>query len=145
MIEVYQIVLTHPDTPTVHTGAGLSNDVHALYLMFPSLSLSFFPSSLLFVQVDNRPCHTGQPSTCFLYASEAANFINAARQRSASFPTRPELSDIVSVRGVSEDIGSRTEEPVVEEASGKIMSCLTHTHAHTSKQNSVKHLSVSSV
>lgn len=66
--------------------------------------------SLLFLQVDNRPC-LSLPSTCFPYATEAASFLRAVMQ-SSSTSALPELKAVVSVRGVREEIGSREEERV---------------------------------
>ncbi|XP_076006443.1 neurogenic locus notch homolog protein 1 isoform X1 [Genypterus blacodes] len=68
--------------------------------------------SLLFLQVDNRPC-SRLPSICFPYATEAGSFLRAVMsQKPTSFPSLPELKAIVSVRGVREEIGSRKEEIV---------------------------------
>ncbi|XP_056901173.1 neurogenic locus notch homolog protein 1 isoform X3 [Takifugu flavidus] len=66
--------------------------------------------SLLFLQVDNRPC-TRLQTTCFPYATEAASFLRAITMlRRPSFPTLPELTAIITVRGVREEIGDRDEE-----------------------------------
>ncbi|XP_071383289.1 neurogenic locus notch homolog protein 1 [Centroberyx affinis] len=71
--------------------------------------------SLLFLQVDNRPC-SHLPSTCFPYASEAGSFLRAVMLlKPASFPLLPELKAIISIRGVREEIGSRDEEKVEKE------------------------------
>ncbi|XP_053288635.1 neurogenic locus notch homolog protein 1 [Pleuronectes platessa] len=71
--------------------------------------------SLLFLQVDNRPC-TRLPLTCFPVATEAASFLRAVMLlKPSSFPALPELKAVVSVRGVREEIGSREVEPVKEE------------------------------
>ncbi|KAE8289203.1 hypothetical protein D5F01_LYC13083 [Larimichthys crocea] len=71
--------------------------------------------SLLFLQVDNRPC-SHPPSTCFPYATEAASFLLAVKLlRPASFSNFPELMAIISIRGVREEIGSRDEETVITE------------------------------
>ncbi|XP_060936938.1 neurogenic locus notch homolog protein 1 [Limanda limanda] len=71
--------------------------------------------SLLFLQVDNRPC-TRLPLTCFPVATEAASFLRAVMLlRPGSFPSLPELKAVVSIRGVREEIGSREVEPVKEE------------------------------
>ncbi|XP_070997014.1 neurogenic locus notch homolog protein 1-like isoform X4 [Oncorhynchus clarkii lewisi] len=70
--------------------------------------------SLLFLQVDNRPC-SSLPYTCFPYAIEAANFLRAATLSTrVSVPSHPELKAIISVRGVGEEIGGREEDPVEE-------------------------------
>ncbi|XP_029593160.1 uncharacterized protein LOC115176911 isoform X4 [Salmo trutta] len=70
--------------------------------------------SLLFLQVDNRPC-SRLPSTCFPYAIEAANFLRAATSLTrVSVPSHPELKAIISIRGVGEEIGGREEDPVEE-------------------------------
>ncbi|XP_026228222.1 neurogenic locus notch homolog protein 1 [Anabas testudineus] len=71
--------------------------------------------SLLFLQVDNRPC-SRLPSTCFPSATEAASFLEAAVFRKpTSFSAYPELSAVIRIRGVREEIGSREEETVKEE------------------------------
>ncbi|XP_028986043.1 neurogenic locus notch homolog protein 1 [Betta splendens] len=71
--------------------------------------------SLLFLQVDNRPC-SRQPSTCFLYATEAASFLRAVKSLKPSWMSAyRELSAIISVRGVREEIGSREEDVAHEE------------------------------
>lgn len=71
--------------------------------------------SLLFLQVDNRPC-SRLPSTCFPHATEAASFLRAAmRLRPASFPNLPELKAVVAIRGVREELGGREEETGEEE------------------------------
>ncbi|XP_069393761.1 neurogenic locus notch homolog protein 1 [Paralichthys olivaceus] len=68
--------------------------------------------SLLFLQVDNRPC-VRLPSTCFPYATEAASFLRAAMLlKPTSLPTLPELKAVIGIRGVREEIGSREEEMV---------------------------------
>lgn len=68
--------------------------------------------SLLFLQVDNRPC-SSLPSTCFPYATEAGSFLRAVMLLNpSSFSTLPELKAVISVRGVREEIGSREEERV---------------------------------
>ncbi|XP_041844787.1 neurogenic locus notch homolog protein 1 isoform X2 [Melanotaenia boesemani] len=70
--------------------------------------------SLLFLQVDNRPCSLSI-STCFPYATEAASFLRAVKQlKPSTFPTLPELKAIISIRGVREEIGSREEEKEFE-------------------------------
>ncbi|XP_035464635.1 neurogenic locus notch homolog protein 1 isoform X1 [Scophthalmus maximus] len=70
--------------------------------------------SLLFLQVDNRPC-SRLPSTCFPYATEAASFLRAVMLlKPTSFPTLPELRAVVGIIGVREEIGSREEETVKE-------------------------------
>ncbi|GAA6217270.1 neurogenic locus notch homolog protein 1 isoform X2 [Lates japonicus] len=71
--------------------------------------------SLLFLQVDNRPCSRSS-TTCFPYATEAANFLRAVMLlKPTSFPTLPELKAVISIRGVREEIGSRDEETPPEE------------------------------
>ncbi|CAN9514203.1 unnamed protein product [Ophioblennius macclurei] len=71
--------------------------------------------SLLFLQVDNRPC-SRPPSTCFPYTTEAASFLRAVLQlKPPTFPMAPELKAIISIRGVREEIGSREEEVVKQE------------------------------
>ncbi|XP_026173610.1 neurogenic locus notch homolog protein 1 isoform X2 [Mastacembelus armatus] len=71
--------------------------------------------SLLFLQVDNRPC-SRLPSTCFPYATEAASFLRAVMLlKPTSFPTLPELKAVINIRGVREEIGSREKEMVKKE------------------------------
>nr|XP_057909961.1 neurogenic locus notch homolog protein 1 isoform X2 [Doryrhamphus excisus] len=71
--------------------------------------------SLLFLQVDNRPC-SRQPSTCFPHATEAASFLRAVMLlRPASYPALPELKSVIAIRGVQDEIGSREEETRREE------------------------------
>ncbi|XP_028325473.1 neurogenic locus notch homolog protein 1 [Gouania willdenowi] len=71
--------------------------------------------SLLFLQVDNRPC-SRLPSTCFPYATEAASFLRAALLlKPASYPALPELKAVISIRGVREELGHREEEVVEKE------------------------------
>ncbi|XP_029927419.1 neurogenic locus notch homolog protein 1-like [Myripristis murdjan] len=68
--------------------------------------------SLLFLQVDNRPC-SRLPSTCFPHASEAGNFLRAVMSpKPRTLPSLPELKAIINIRGVREEIGSREEEKV---------------------------------
>ncbi len=67
--------------------------------------------SVLFLQLDNRPC-SHLPSSCFQYAIEAAHFLRAilAQNHASSFPMIPEnLEAVISVRGVDEEIGAREE------------------------------------
>ena len=103
-------------------------------LLFPYRFLhSLFPSSLLFLQVDNRPC-ARLPSTCFPHATEAASFLRAVMLlKPTSFPTLPELKAVINITAVREEIGSREEETVKEEVKGRFhMSCLSaHKHTHT--------------
>ncbi|KAI7806267.1 neurogenic locus notch homolog protein 1 [Triplophysa rosa] len=66
--------------------------------------------SVLFLQLDNRPC-SRLPSTCFQYAIEAAHFLSAMMsQKHPLFPMIPEIqATVISVRGVDEEIGTREE------------------------------------
>ncbi|KAJ7985443.1 hypothetical protein DPEC_G00352090 [Dallia pectoralis] len=71
--------------------------------------------SLLFLQVDNRPC-SRLPSTCFPSAIEAANFLLGWTLSSRPpVPSHPELKAVISVRGVREEIGYREEDNPVKE------------------------------
>ncbi|XP_017288778.1 neurogenic locus notch homolog protein 1 [Kryptolebias marmoratus] len=71
--------------------------------------------SLLFLQVDNRPC-SRSPSTCFPSATEAGSFLQAVLLlKPPTFPALPELKAIISIRGVREEIGSREEEMEAKE------------------------------
>ncbi|XP_010888131.2 neurogenic locus notch homolog protein 1 isoform X2 [Esox lucius] len=66
--------------------------------------------SLLFLQVDNRPC-SRLPSACFPSAIEAAHFLRAATSSSrTAVASHPELNAIISLRGVKEEIGTREED-----------------------------------
>ncbi|XP_059424493.1 neurogenic locus notch homolog protein 1 [Carassius carassius] len=78
-----------------------------LYAQTPSYDSN---GSVLFLQLDNRPC-SRLPSTCFQYAIEAAHFLHAIlAQNHASFPMIPEILEaVISVRGVDEEIGAREE------------------------------------
>lgn len=103
-------------------------------------------SSLLFLQVDNRPC-TRLPSTCFPKATEVASFLRAAMSLKPSpFPSLPELAAVIGIRGLQHEIGSRDEETGREEVKGKpTRPAPAHTHTpRSSKQNIMKHFSVSS-
>uniref|UniRef100_A0A3P9N9M7 Notch receptor, like n=1 Tax=Poecilia reticulata TaxID=8081 RepID=A0A3P9N9M7_POERE len=71
-------------------------------------------NSLLFLQVDNRPC--SRSSTCFPYATEAGSFLHAViMSKPSTFPILQdpqvalELQVIIGIRGVQEEIGSREE------------------------------------
>ncbi|XP_013871831.1 neurogenic locus notch homolog protein 1 [Austrofundulus limnaeus] len=78
-------------------------------------SLADSNGSLLFLQVDNRPC-SRLPSTCFPYATEAASFLRAVMLlKPSTFSTFAQLKTVISVRGVPEEIGSREEEMEVKE------------------------------
>ncbi|KAG7283357.1 hypothetical protein CRUP_000883, partial [Coryphaenoides rupestris] len=71
--------------------------------------------SVLFLQVDNRPC-SRLPSTCFLQAGEAAGFLRTAMSRGPpAFPALPQLKAVISVRGVRQEMGAREEEVVDKE------------------------------
>ncbi|XP_061632255.1 neurogenic locus notch homolog protein 1 [Phyllopteryx taeniolatus] len=66
--------------------------------------------SLVFLQVDNRPC-SRQPYTCFPHATEAASFLRAATsRRSTAYLALPDLKAIIAIRGVQDEIGSRDEQ-----------------------------------
>lgn len=120
----FMSVMFSHDPDKLHIGTGLGDDGVSL-----TLSRSLLFSSLLFLQVDNRPC-SRLPSTCFPYATMAASFLRAVMLlRPSSFPTLPELTVIISIRGVREEIGSRDEETGREEVKGKLLS-LTHTHPY---------------
>ncbi|XP_057691445.1 neurogenic locus notch homolog protein 1 isoform X2 [Corythoichthys intestinalis] len=69
--------------------------------------------SLVFLQLDNRPC-SRQPSTCFPHATEAASFLRAITSQGsvpylAAYPSLPELKAIIAIRGVQDEIGRRDE------------------------------------
>ncbi|XP_036931441.1 neurogenic locus notch homolog protein 1 [Acanthopagrus latus] len=85
-------------------------DHQQLANMLTQASADDSDGSLLFLQVDNRPC-SRLLSTCFPYATEAAGFLSAVRkQKPLLFSSLPELSAIINVRGVREEIGNREEE-----------------------------------
>nr|XP_040020417.1 neurogenic locus notch homolog protein 1 [Gasterosteus aculeatus aculeatus] len=98
------------------TGRNLFDfDAQQLADLLAQASAGDSNGSLLFLQVDNRPC-TSQPSTCFPYATEAASFLRAVMLlKPGWFSSLPELKAVVSIRGVREEIGSREEETVREE------------------------------
>lgn len=110
----------------------ISIDVDALLFSFLAL---FFSRSVLFLQVDNRPC-SRLPSACFPYATEAASFLLAIMShRPHLFPNLPEL---IAIRGVKEEIGSRDEETGIKEVKGKLTHPVSSTHTQlSSKQNSI--------
>lgn len=88
-------------------------------------------SSLLFLQVDNRPC-ARLTSTCFPKATEAASFLRAAVSLKPSpFHDLPELAAVIGIRGLQHEIGSRDEETGREEVKGKPTRPVSGTHAHT--------------
>ncbi|XP_072572165.1 uncharacterized protein notchl isoform X2 [Paramormyrops kingsleyae] len=61
--------------------------------------------SLLFLQVDNRPC-SQFPPTCFPFAAQAANFLRAMKASNHLSHAR----QVLEVRGVSEELGYREED-----------------------------------
>lgn len=90
-------------------------DVQQLSSLLSHSSTTESNGSLFFLQVDNRPC-SRLSSTCFPYATEAASFLRAVLLlRPSSFPIRPELKAVISIRGVREEIGSREEDTVIQE------------------------------
>ncbi|XP_052002560.1 neurogenic locus notch homolog protein 1-like isoform X2 [Xyrauchen texanus] len=78
-----------------------------LYTQTPSYDSE---GSVLFLQLDNRPC-SRLLSTCFQYAIEAAHFLRAMlAQNHATFPMITEIqAAVISMRGVDEEIGVREE------------------------------------
>ncbi|XP_053468150.1 neurogenic locus notch homolog protein 1 isoform X1 [Ictalurus furcatus] len=69
--------------------------------------------SLLFLQVDNRPC-SQLPFSCFPYASEAADFLNAMLELNlAPAHIKPEIQVLIGIRGINKEITVR-ETPVKE-------------------------------
>ncbi|XP_043087773.1 neurogenic locus notch homolog protein 1 [Puntigrus tetrazona] len=96
-----------PLQPTTDLLTMDTRQLAELYAQTPSYDSN---GSVLFLQLDNRPC-SRLPSTCFQYAIEAAHFLRAIlAQNHASFPMIPEiLAAVISVRGVDEEIGSREE------------------------------------
>ncbi|CAJ1062984.1 neurogenic locus notch homolog protein 1 isoform X1 [Xyrichtys novacula] len=89
-------------------------DAQQLASLLSHSSVTDSNGSVLFLQVDNRPC-SRLPATCFPYATMAASFLRAVLSEKPSyFPTRPELTAVFSIRGVREEIGSR-EDTVIKE------------------------------
>ncbi|XP_042629136.1 neurogenic locus notch homolog protein 1-like [Cyprinus carpio] len=88
----------------------LTVDTHQLTELYTQTPSYDSNGSVLFLQLDNRPC-SRLPSTCFQYAIEAAHFLNAIlAQNHASFPMIQEIqAAVISVRGVDEEIGAREE------------------------------------
>lgn len=104
--DIAHFVASHPDVGAI---------IHSFFVFLPVSC-----SSLLFLQVDNRPCSRLQ-TTCFPYATEAASFLRAATMlRRPSFPTLPELTSIIGIRGVREEIGGRDAETDKEEIKGEL-------------------------
>ena len=98
-----------------------------------TLPTSYSNRSVLFLQVDNRPCPRHAPATCFLHATEAASFLRAVMSLNrASLPFPPDLQAIVSVRGLREEIGGR-EEDKVEQETGRSL-CAVVTGIRTSRK-----------
>lgn len=98
---------TAPLLPTTDLFSLDPQQLDKLYTQTPSYDSN---GSVLFLQLDNRPC-SRLPSTCFQYAIEAAHFLHAIlAQNHASFPMIPEILEaVISVRGVDEEIGDREE------------------------------------
>lgn len=90
-------------------GYILANCATAFYFLTtycPSITLhSPTLSSLLFLQVDNRPC-SQFPPTCFPFAAQAANFLRAMKASNRLSHAR----QVLEVRGVSEELGYREED-----------------------------------
>ncbi|XP_062279225.1 neurogenic locus notch homolog protein 1 isoform X2 [Scomber scombrus] len=90
-------------------------DPQQLTVLLAQASPADSNGSLLFLQVDNRPC-SRQPSTCFPYATEAASFLRAVMLlKPDTLRTLQQLKAVISIRGVREEIGSREEETVKKE------------------------------
>ena len=75
------------------------------------------PSSLLFLQVDNKPCVQQQESSCFPSAPGAARFLRA--RMAPGRPPSARLEAVIQVRGVMEELGDRSEERVEIKPDGK--------------------------
>lgn len=65
-------------------------------------SILLYYRSLLFLQVDNRPC-SQVPFSCFPYASEAADFLNAMLDRAPAH-IKPEIQALIIIRGINKEI-----------------------------------------
>lgn len=67
----------------------------------------------MFLQVDNRPC-SQLPFSCFPYASEAADFLNAMLELNlAPAHIKPEIQVLIGIRGINKEITVR-ETPIKE-------------------------------
>ncbi|XP_073728646.1 uncharacterized protein notchl [Misgurnus anguillicaudatus] len=88
----------------------LSMDTRQLADLYAQTSSYESDGSVLFLQLDNRPC-SRFPSSCFQYAVEAAHFLRTVMaQNHLLFPMIPEIKEsVISVRGVDEEIGAREE------------------------------------
>ena len=76
--------------------------------------VSYSLRSLLYLQVDNRPC-SRLPSTCFQFATEAANFLRMLMTlEHTTYPRLPEIQAVIAVRGVREELGEREKYTVGE-------------------------------
>ncbi|XP_064206829.1 neurogenic locus notch homolog protein 1 isoform X1 [Anguilla rostrata] len=70
--------------------------------------------SLLYLQVDNRPC-SRLPSTCFQFSTEAANFLRTLMTlQHTIYPPFPEIQAVIAIRGVREELGEREKYTVGE-------------------------------
>lgn len=70
----------------------------------------------MFLQVDNRPCAKLQFS-CFPYASEAADFLNAMLELNhAPAHIKPEIQALVGIRGINKEI--TVKEPPIKQPDG---------------------------
>ncbi|XP_041963485.1 neurogenic locus notch homolog protein 1 isoform X1 [Alosa sapidissima] len=103
-----------------------SSDLHRLQpqqladLLKPTAPVSSSEGSLLFLQVDNKPCVQQQEASCFPSAPSAARFLQA-RMAPGRIPSGrlAEVQAIVHVRGVMEELGDRSEEGVEAKTGGK--------------------------
>ncbi|KAJ8398370.1 hypothetical protein AAFF_G00426250 [Aldrovandia affinis] len=89
-------------------------DLQKLADLLIQMSTSDTNGSLLYLQVDNRPC-TRLPSTCFQCATEAANFLRTLMaSKHATYLPLPEIQAVIAVRGVREELGEREKYTVGE-------------------------------
>ncbi|KAL4646800.1 hypothetical protein GN956_G9554 [Arapaima gigas] len=82
---------------------------HELQGLLTQTSTDKGNSSLLFLQVDNRPCSTA-PSTCFPFAAQAGNFLLVTKAKNQlPLPTLQEIQKVYEVRGIGEELGDRED------------------------------------
>ncbi|KAL2084424.1 hypothetical protein ACEWY4_019942 [Coilia grayii] len=66
--------------------------------------------SLLFLQVDNKPCKQQAEPTCFPFAQGAGRFLQARMAAGRTPSARlPDVEAVIQVRGVTEELGDRSE------------------------------------
>ncbi|KAM9852050.1 uncharacterized protein ACBR49_005158 [Aulostomus maculatus] len=99
--------------PFATTKKLLDLDTQQLSDLLAQASPADSNGSLFYLQVDNRPC-SRLPHACFRHATEAASFLRAVMfLKPGVYTAHPELKNVITVRGVQEEIGSRDEEEMV--------------------------------